>query len=101
MQVLYDLVESFRSSAEVEDFVAQNAKDGLELVSQRPNPYLHHTSALYDTFLETLVLHLPDLKGGHVAWLVCQVWRLQSRALAMCPKLCFALPMISFFVCIV
>ncbi|GAQ77967.1 hypothetical protein KFL_000060320 [Klebsormidium nitens] len=60
--VLHDLVESLRAPEHIEDLVKGDGGNGLELVGQRPNPYLDRESDQYQRFLDTLAQHMHDLK---------------------------------------
>lgn len=66
VQVLYDLVEELRSPEKVNHFVRSRAgSTSLLLIATRANPYLQRGSPLYESFVNTLELHMQDLKGSH------------------------------------
>jgi hypothetical protein len=64
VQVFYDLVEGLRAPEKVSHFVKSRAgSTSLQLVGTRVNKYLQRGSPLYESFVDTLALHMQDLKG--------------------------------------
>jgi hypothetical protein len=67
VQVLYDLVEELRAPEKVNHFVRSRAgSTSLLLMATRANPYLQKGSPLYESFVDTLALHMQNLKGSYL-----------------------------------